>query len=179
MSKKRTENFERMKAWVEDNGIYPEPCGARIVDFCKAFGIDDQTYHNWLKDLAFSAMIKEANKVFSQRIGIVAENALKKLITGYEDWEEFQEGAPDGKGGVIIKKMTRRKKIVAPNLGAITFFLCNRAPEKWTNPIKVDAKADITSGGAALKIIVQDEETRKAIDDLANEQSIQGKPHSV
>lgn len=139
--------FQRAKEWIEEKGLYPEPCGETIAEFIKMFDIDFKTYQKWMKEESdFSIMVKEANKVFGAKIARKAEAGLMKLVEGYEEWEEFQEGMPDGKGGVIIKKLSRRKKIIAPNLGAITFVLCNRMPDRWTNPQKVEVQGAVGIG---------------------------------
>ena len=143
MKKKRTKKqqmyWEQMKEYVEKNGIYPVRCGMPIYKFCKHFGIDVETYRDWMEKeeyAEFSEMIRTANEVFSQQLGELMENSLIKLVTGYEEWEEMHEGMPDGQGGVIIKKMTRKKKIIPPSLGAITYLQCNMFPDRWTNPQK-------------------------------------------
>lgn len=142
-TKKMKEHWRKMKAWVEERGLYPQPMGDTITNFCATFGIDTETLRDWRekeKYSEFSEMIKSANEVFANKLVKGCEVSLRKLCEGYEEWEEMQEGTPDGKSGVTIKKMTRRKKIVAPNLGAITFVLCNLQGDRWTNPLKIEAE---------------------------------------
>ena len=158
---KQKELWEDIRKWVEKNGIYPQRCGATITKFLQQFPIDRETYRDWLEDeknTEFSEMIKRANEVFAQRFGELMENALVKLVTGFEDWEEMQEGIPDGKGGVIIKKMIRKKKIVPTNLGAITYLQCNMFPNRWTNPLKIEA--DMKGSIELVKGMTPDEAKR-------------------
>ena len=35
------------EAWVERNGLHPQPCGATIREFCKAMGISDENFRRW------------------------------------------------------------------------------------------------------------------------------------
>ena len=164
-TKKQAEYWEAMREWVEKNGIYPQRCGAPITKFCKHFGIDIETYRNWVEakdNSEFSEMIKTANGVFLERTGEVLENALIKLAVGFEDWEETQEGTPDDKGGVKIKKLMRKKKIVPPNLGAISYLQCNLYPDRWTNPMKIEAKVN----GSLDIVAMTPEEARKKLEEM-------------
>ena len=177
---KYNEEFtQQIFRWVEQNGVYPQRMGASIADLCRQFGIDMETFRDWKLKPEFSEGIKKANEVFKVRTCNDIVNSLVKRAKGYTDIQTEVIGKPDATGGIKSEKVRRVERNVPPDVGAQIFLLTNLDSEQWVNPMKIEAKADITSGGAALKIIVQDEETRKAIDDLANEQSIQGKPHSV
>ncbi len=36
--------IQEAAAWVEKNGLHPQPCGATLRSFCKAMGISDETF---------------------------------------------------------------------------------------------------------------------------------------
>lgn len=104
--------------------------GAGIRASCAAAGIHHSTYHDWLEK--YPAFAEAAEKA---RLGAVAvvEDALLKAATGYEVTEtrQFKDDAGNARVEVI-------KREVAPQVGAICFFLKNRAPDRWRDKQEID-----------------------------------------
>ena len=50
MAKFNAEMLSKCVAWVEKNGLYPQPGGAPIKQFCEAMTIDPKTYREWMKN---------------------------------------------------------------------------------------------------------------------------------
>ena len=166
-TKKQAEYWEQMRSWVEQNGIYPQRGGATITLFCQHFAIDIETYRNWIENpnsSEFSEMVKNANKVFEQHFLNDLVDAVHKKALGYEDWEETVEGKPDADGNMKTQKIIRRKRTVAPDMGAASFLLCNLAPDRWKNPLKVEAMVQ----GSIDVTAMTPEEARRKLEDIEN-----------
>ena len=80
--------------WVEENGLYPQRCGASIKQFCEAMGIDFRTYQRWSENANFASAISRAREVFQQRTVQEVSNALVKAAKGYEFVKTKTEGKP-------------------------------------------------------------------------------------
>ncbi len=143
--------------WVRLNGLYPQPCGAPVKQFCEAMGINDATYRRWMEKADFADAIKKAQIVFSQETVIEVVNALKKRALGFEFIETSRELIPqivtefDKKGRktrtyqtdvMISRKKTEKTTYVAPDTGAAIFMLTNMDPENWKN--RRDGKESIS-----------------------------------
>lgn len=143
--------------WVRLNGLYPQPCGAPVKQFCEAMGINDATFRRWKEKEDFADAIKKAQLAFSQETVIEVVNALKKRALGYEFKETSREGIPlivteyDDKGRkvksyptdkIVTKKISEKTVVVHPDVGAIIFMLTNMDPDNWKN--RRDGKEAIT-----------------------------------
>lgn len=143
--------------WVEENGLYPQRCGAPVRQFCEAMGITFKTYQAWMDNSNFSSAISHARLVFQQRKVVEVSNALVKIATGFEFTKTKNEGKPqvvrefDPKTGKKVKEYTTEKIVpvrsvreivyVEPSVEAIKFFLTNMDPDNWKN--KVDNTTDL------------------------------------
>lgn len=143
--------------WVEENGLYPQRCGAPVRLFCEAMGIGFDTYQRWCKNENFANAISRARDVFKQRTVQDVSNALVKAAKGYEFVKTKTEGIPqvvteyDPKTGKKVKtyqtekiiqvKSTKEVIYVEPNVHAACFLLTNMDPDNWKN--KVDNTTDL------------------------------------
>ena len=166
------EKIAECAAWVEQNGLHPQPCGATIKDFCAAMGITERTWTNWQKISAFSDAIKRAREVFRVTTIRDVENALVKAARGV-DFTKIKEEAKaevikeyDPKTGKKVKeytgelktiKATRETMYYPPDIKAAIFVLTNLAPDTWKNKQETEHK------GLPENIVVvrSEEEARK------------------
>lgn len=135
-----------MEAWIRENGIFPDPCGASIKSFCERFGIDDQTYRNWQEKSDFSAALSRAREYFKTNTVQEVSNALIKAAKGV-DFTAINEEARSQKikerdpktgkvvkeydGPAVIVKSSRKTIYYPPNVEAAKFVLANLAPDRW------------------------------------------------
>ena len=175
--KLNAEKIQEAAAWVERNGLHPQPCGASIKDFCKAMGITERTWTNWQKISAFSEAITRARELFRITTVREVENALVKAARGV-DFTRIKEEAKaekvveyDPKTGKKVKEYTGELKTVKatretvyfpPNVEAAKFVLTNLAGDAW----KIKQETALT--GTILKVVVENPEQRKKIDNIAD-----------
>lgn len=155
--------------WVEQHGVYPQKMGESITNLCLQFGIDSQTYANWLRFSEFSEGIKKANEVFRVNTCNDIVNSLVKRAKGYKDIQVVIIGKPDENGEMKSQKIQRTEKDVPPDVAAQIFLLTNLDSEHWVNPMKIEAKADLTSGGRPLSISVVSQEAADNLERLGDE----------
>ena len=144
--------------WVEQNGLYPQRCGAPLKDFCKAMGITLQTYHNWLKFEEFSEAIAHARDVFAEQTTVEVVNALKKKALGCEYVEKRVKKAPrkivtfdpktgrkiaEEQGELIVVEQSADTVLIMPDTQAAIFLLTNLDPEHWKNLSKVEQSGEL------------------------------------
>ena len=162
------EKIRECAAWVEENGLYPQRCGASVKLFCEAMGISFITYKRWQENVNFVDAITHAREVFQQRTVQEVANALVKAAKGYEFVKTKTEGKPqvvteyDPSTGKKVKtyqtdkiipvKSTREVIQVEPSVAAATFLLTNMDPENWKN--KKDTTADLNLGFEEAPVIV-------------------------
>lgn len=93
-------------------------------------------YNHFNNDVEFNARVKKAEaeyqEFYDSQLVSTCKRSLIELIAGYE-WDETSTETKTGKDGgeVVTKKVVHKK--AAPNVTAIIFALCNRAPEEWSN----------------------------------------------
>ena len=158
---------------MERNGLYPQACGALVKDFCKAMGINIDTYYQWQNKSEFSEAISRARDVFHQTTVRNVENALVKRASGYEFTKERAEKASrktvefdplTGKkvreyyGEPQLVAMSKETIQVAPDVDAAKFVLTNMEPERWRQKQEIAAAIDVVR-----PIVVKSEEERQAI----------------
>lgn len=161
---------------MERNGLYPQACGALVKDFCKAMGINIDTYYQWRHKSELSEALSRARDVFHQTTVRNVENALVKRASGYEFTKERAEKASrktvefdplTGKkvreyyGEPQLVAMSKETIQVAPDVDAAKFVLTNMEPERWRQKQEIAAEVDIIR-----PIVVRSEEERQAIQDL-------------
>ena len=132
--------------WVRENGLI-DYGGATLTDFCRAMGIDDMSYYNWMKRSEFSEAIKKAKNDFKNNLEKDLVMSLAKAAKGY-DYEQTTTEWTDVNGKPKIKKQVKKTVHVESNVAAAIFLLTNIAPERWKNrqDNKTDLKADGTFG---------------------------------
>ena len=79
------------EAWVERNGLHPQPCGATIKDFCSALGISFLTYQRWQENENFVNALTRAREKFRATTIVEVENALVKAARGVDFTKEKTE----------------------------------------------------------------------------------------
>jgi len=175
--KLNAEKIQEAAAWVERNGLHPQPCGATLRDFCKAMGINDATYRRWQNNADFADALTRARELFRINTVREVENALVKAARGV-DFTRIKEEAKaevvkeyDPKTGKKVKEYTGELKTVKatretvyfpPNVEAAKFVLTNLAGDAW----KIKQETALT--GTILKVVVENTEQRKKIDNIAD-----------
>lgn len=159
--------IEEAAAWVERNGLYPQPCGASVKDFCAAIGIDQATYHRWEKNASFASVLSRAREVFRTTTIRDVENALIKAAKGVDFTKEKTEAKAEkvveydpktGKkvreymGEAKIVKATRETMYYPPDIKAAIFVLTNMAPDTW----KQKQETTLQGGTEPLNITLAD-----------------------
>ena len=158
------EKIAEAEAWVEKNGLTPQPCGATIRDFCAAMGISDDTYRRWRENAEFADALNRAREKFRVATVRNVENALIRAAQGV-DFTRIKEEAKaekvveyDKDTGKKIRESTGQLKTIKatketiyypPNVEAAKFVLSNLSPEDW----KIKREATIqTPGGLVLNV---------------------------
>ena len=163
------------EAWVEKNGLFPQPCGASLRQFCEAMGINDATYRRWMRKAEFADALTRAREKFRINTVREVENALVKAARGV-DFTRVKEEARaekvvefDPKTGKKVRESTGQLKTIKatretyyypPNVEAAKFVLSNLAPEDWKLKQEVNH-----SGTLEQKVVV---ESKEQADKIAN-----------
>ncbi len=133
------------EAWVEQNGLHPQACGATIVMFCEAMGISDETYRRWQKNVAFVDALTRAREKFHTNTVRDVENALVKAAKGVDfvhireekraqkvkEYDEKGRKVKEYDGPPVIVKSMRETVYYPPDVRAAQFVLSNMQPDKW------------------------------------------------
>jgi len=161
-------------AWVERNGLHPQPCGATIKDFCTAMGIDDATFRRWSKIADFADALNRAREVFRRNTIKEVENALVKAARGVDFTKEKTEAKAEkvieydpvtGKkvreymGEPKVVKATRETYYYPPDIKAAIFVLTNLSGDNW----KQKQETTIQGGSQPLNLALND---KAALDGL-------------
>ena len=147
MAKYNKDMIQACADWVRENGLI-DFGGATLTDFCKAMGIEDQTYYRWLDKVEFVEAIKKAKEQFRDSLEKDIVKSLANSAKGYEYTQTTTEYT-DVNGKPSIKKQVKKNIRVEPNVGAAIFLLTNIAPQRWKN--RQDIKTDITTGGKEFR----------------------------
>ena len=138
MAKYNKDMIQACTDWVRENGLI-DYGGATLRDFCRAMGIDDMSYYNWMKRSEFSEAIKKAKEEFRGTIEKDIVQSLANSAKGYEYTQTTTEYT-DVNGKPSIKKQVKKNIRVEPNVGAAIFLLTNLAPERWKNRQQQEVK---------------------------------------
>lgn len=106
-----------LEGWARD--------GLTDEQIAKNMGISRASLYEWKKK---ETDIFDALKKGKEVVDFEVENALLKRALGYEYEEETYEN------GILTKKV---KKQVAPDTGAIAFWLKNRQSKKWRDKVEI------------------------------------------
>ena len=103
----------------------------------KAARVSHTTFYEHINhDTEFAERVKRAEQEYQEyydtQLVTDCKRSLLELAQGYEWDETSTETSTDANGKKIVKTKTVHKK-AAPNVTAIIFALCNRAPEEWSN----------------------------------------------
>lgn len=151
--------IKEAEKWVEENGLYPQACGASIKTFCKAMDISFPTYQKWQENFNFLNALTRAREVFKQNAITQVSNALIKAARGVDFTKEKSEYRAqvikeyDPKTGKKVKeylgekpiqiKMMRETYYYPPDVNAAKFVLTNMDPEHWRNKQDTDITASL------------------------------------
>ena len=152
MAKYNKDMLQACADWVRKNGLI-DFGGATLTDFCKAMGIEDQTYYRWLDKVEFVEAIKKAKEAFRSTLENDIVKSLANSAKGYE-YEQYTTEYTDVNGKPKIKKQVKKNIRVEPNVGATIFLLTNIAPDRWKN--KQDNNVKIEDEGEPIQIEIID-----------------------
>lgn len=152
MAKYNKDMVQACADWVHKNGLI-DFGGATLTDFCKAMGIEDQTYYRWLDKVEFVEAIKKAKEAFRSTLENDIVKSLANSAKGYE-YEQYTTEYTDVNGKPKIKKQVKKNIRVEPNVGAAIFLLTNIAPDRWKN--KQDNNVKIEDEGEPIQIEIID-----------------------
>ena len=152
MAKYNKDMLQACADWVRKNGLI-DFGGATLTDFCKAMGIEDQTYYRWLAKVEFVEAIKKAKSAFRSTLENDIVKSLANSAKGYE-YEQYTTEYTDVNGKPKIKKQVKKNIRVEPNVGAAIFLLTNIAPDRWKN--KQDNNVKIEDEGEPIQIEIID-----------------------
>ncbi len=160
------DKIKECAAWVEENGLYPQRCGASIKQFCEAQGITFKTYQSWCENSTFSNAVTRAREVFKQNTVHEVVNALVKAAKGVDFTKTKEEGRAqvvkeyDPKTGKKVKEYTTEKLVTVkatresyyypPDVKAATFLLTNLDPENWKNKQDTTSELNLTMDEAPV-----------------------------
>ena len=152
MAKYSKDMLQACADWVRKNGLI-DFGGATLTAFCKAMGIEDQTYYRWLDKVEFVEAIKKAKEAFRSTLENDIVKSLANSAKGYE-YEQYTTEYTDVNGKPKIKKQVKKNIRVEPNVGAAIFLLTNIAPDRWKN--KQDSTVSVKEGNEPIQIEIID-----------------------
>lgn len=159
MAKYSKDMVQACADWVRKNGLI-DFGGATLTDFCKAMGIEDQTYYRWLDKVEFVEAIKKAKEAFRSTLENDIVKSLANSAKGYE-YEQYTTEYTDVNGKPKIKKQVKKNIRVEPNVGAAIFLLTNIAPDRWKNKQDSNVSVKEDSEPIQIEIIDKREDTRE------------------
>lgn len=152
MAKYSKDMVQACTDWVRKNGLI-DFGGATLTDFCKAMGIEDQTYYRWLDKVEFVEAIKKAKEEFRSTLEYDIVKSLANSAKGYE-YEQYTTEYTDVNGKPKIKKQVKKNIRVEPNVGAAIFLLTNISPYRWKN--KQDSAVSVNENKDPIQIEIID-----------------------
>ena len=121
--KKYNETFPDLVEGYAKEGLNDEQIAEKL-------GIATSTYYDYqLKYSEFSEAIKRGKKPIDSKV----ENALLKRALGYDYEEKHTEIRIDENGNPKPAMIKTVKRHIAPDTGAIAFWLKNRKPIDWSD----------------------------------------------
>lgn len=102
--------------------------GLNDLEICKKLGINKTAYYRWQNEYE---EFREAIKRGKKPVDVQVENALLKRALGYSYEEVHTEKVRNLSG---VERVTNTKTVtkqVAPDVGAIAFWLKNRNSKQW------------------------------------------------
>lgn len=130
--------------WITEDGLIKLEGMARdgLTDeqIAHNIGIARGTLYTWKNRFNdIDDALKRGKEVIDRQV----ENALLKRALGfeYEETKKIQEKDANGKDRMRIEKFT---KTMAPDTGAIAFWLKNRKPEQWRDKHEVQHSGEMS-----------------------------------
>lgn len=174
--KLNADKIKEAAAWVEKNGLHPQPCGATLRSFCEAMGIDQRTYYRWSKSAVFADALTRAREQFRVNTVREVENALVKAARGVDvvhikeekkaqrvvEFDENGRKVKEYDGPPVIVKSVRETVYFPPDVKAAQFVLTNLAGEDWKQ------KQEQTIKTEKPVIVVRSEEERHKLQHIAD-----------
>lgn len=140
------EMIDRIQAWVELNGLYPQPCGATVQSLCQECGFSDESFRRWSQKVEFVEMLNQARAKFAATVEVKIVNALIRSAIGVDYTKNISEAVAqkvveyDEKGkkrkeyttATLVPKKAKQENIYyPPNVEAAKFVLSNINPASW------------------------------------------------
>ena len=126
------EGLIKIEGWAMD-GLSDEQIAHNI-------GIVPSTLYEWKNKYSeISEALRKGKEIIDRQV----ENALLKRALGfeYEETKKIQEKDANGKDRMRIEKFT---KTMAPDTGAIAFWLNNRKPIEWRDKHEVQHSGEMS-----------------------------------
>jgi len=151
----------RPSSYSEEIGLlikrYVEETGGGNADVARLLGVQVGTIGDWCHAHPhLVAILKDSRDKFNSR---KAEVSLLKRVTGYS-WDEVSVEETTIKMGqgekAVMVPAVKRKVVtrqVAPDVGAVIFWLCNRAPDRWQNVQNVLFEGNLNSESKNTSIV--------------------------
>lgn len=163
------EKINECVRWVEENGLYPQKCGATIKQFCEAMEIHEATYFRWVENESFANALARARDAFRQRAVVEVSNALMKAARGVDftkireekkaqrikEYDEKGRKVREYDGPLVTVRATRETVYYPPDVKAAQFVLTNLDPDNWKVKQEVRHEGEVHG----LQLVVGDQET--------------------
>lgn len=162
----------KVDKWLEDDNLMLLMCWSRdgytIQDIATRIGINGATLSMWRKQYP---EIKQAIDTGKEIPDYKVENALYKVATGYKTTEVKMTKEKNGMGQMVVTKIERVDKDIAPNVSAISMWLSNRNPNKWKKNRDNEDNTDSNDTNITLNIIRKNpNNTNESGQNVANEE---------
>lgn len=146
--------IEQAAAWVEAHGLYPQPLGASVSEFCKAMGIGRRTFYRWSEMAQMEQALIRAREKFRADTVRDVSRAVIDAAKGQTETREVE--ARTASGELVRFRETIRRP---PDIRAAVFVLTNLDPANW----RMKPETQIQVAPAPLRIVVESE---KGAEDL-------------
>lgn len=168
-------------AWVEKNGLYPQPKGSPVRTYCKALGISEDSHARWLvRSADYADALNRARELFRSTVVEEVVNATVQAAKGFQ-FEKVREDAKavdevveefDPVTGNLIRRTTSKKLVTVkavrerytcpPDVKAATLVLTNMDSENWK--VRQETKQTIIPE----RVVVESQEQADKLDNIAD-----------
>lgn len=171
----------KVDKWLEEDNLMLLMCWSRdgytLTDMATRMGINAGTLSQWRKKYP---EIKQAIDTGKEIPDYKVENALYKVACGYKTTEVKMVKEKNGMGQMVVTKIERVDKDIAPNVSAISMWLTNRNPDKWKRNRDKEDNEDSNDTNITLNIIRKNpnntnEESKKVADEEDEEWIVETK----
>lgn len=132
-SKYNADFLKRASAYITERGLFPEPHGSTIQNYCRAMGISDETHSRWLdKFVEYVEVIKKANSAFNASLVLRLEGSLIDRALGNTKKKKTRTTmVADENGDPVVSEKIITEEDVPADTTALIFALKNIAGDKW------------------------------------------------